>query len=569
MKKYTIAKLLRVTLKSFARFFVVLLVIGFAAVGGNPSYKNRVSHIRGGTFYSLGGTGGKDDLSQMGVNTVKKMLSYTDLSDLLAEERLTDLQNAGVQIMLKSLYKTDDDNITITFRLKSKKGRFMDITRPAKILYSGDQYQNSSKGQFFHISIMWGNMAVSGDELIVTTCDKVEFYDINSFEKLNKTLDIMRYEKHYMLLQLVDTITTKNGYLCGALSTTGGMGYGVFLSFDKNGNFTGCLNGEEKQNHFRVKISPKENNWAIYRKNQFEGFPIALQWLDEDSGLLAVNYTIKSDYDGDRWSTNPKIENLRQVPGVICDFKNKTTNLLSHSDSLIHHYTYAEKDYTLAVVQMPGATDEKDILKNLAAVYYEKGKLKGFIPFSMGDYAFTTGFPKSRVEKYSLNKRFVFHNSFYNIQVEADFDNGAVTVGLRDHSLSNTISTSSDGTKFLLWGHYYKSTSKDFLVVYDSVSDTVLRIGENHYLYSLNDNISRTQGYASDTKAGFLEDGNIYIKYNAPYSPAGNIPDEYYIYNRSTGECIYSENGEEYLLQNGKEWQWSPEKNKYIQADAS
>ncbi len=124
-----------------------------------------------------------------------------DINDVFKESDIVFLNNLGISVFVGDEFiKSNQTHITLKF--KNKNGD--EITKEVPIYFNENQTRD--------IEFYWGSVSIADNDLIITTKNEIEIYNIDDFEKKDFELnfDIDRD----MDIHLVSTIENDDGYYC-------------------------------------------------------------------------------------------------------------------------------------------------------------------------------------------------------------------------------------------------------------------------------------------------------------------------------------------------------------------
>ncbi|MBQ3008198.1 MAG: hypothetical protein IJD80_01295 [Oscillospiraceae bacterium] len=170
--------------------------------------------------------GGVLTLTENAVLQLDEHISAISVDDLINPQKVERFSQAGIDISVENIQKTDNDNVS--FVLALKKGlKKLEIPVNAKL-----RYRVFSEGdKIIDIEVYWGNISLCGNEIIHTSLDKIKIWSRDSFERIEKQFDFsfLPGTEQY----LVDTIKNENGYTI-AYYSAGEQGIAIM---DSEGRF--------------------------------------------------------------------------------------------------------------------------------------------------------------------------------------------------------------------------------------------------------------------------------------------------------------------------------------------
>lgn len=136
------------------------------------------------------------------------------------------LNDQGLEVKFSD-YTTDENNIEkLNFNLTLLKGE-----KSTVIPLQGDlRYSyNTEENTVHNMDVYWGSIHISGDEIIITQNDKVEFWSLDTLEKMDKVLTANQDGGYY-----ISTAAFEDRYITSYYQTMEKQG---FIVFDNKGNF--------------------------------------------------------------------------------------------------------------------------------------------------------------------------------------------------------------------------------------------------------------------------------------------------------------------------------------------
>lgn len=232
--------------------------------------------------YIIENNTGVKDLSQQQIDCLNNSISDITLQSIINSEKLVMLEKKGTDIALSEVEKIDNDNIRLHFTL-TKDGKTLPLSADGIMTYTPGTPNFGNESRMANLDIYWGNISVSNTEIIFSTLNGVQFYSIETFEQLDKTLDFSFTDTEWYLL---DTIACDKGYTAAIVSENAQS----FVVFDTEGKLADKFDLKKADRLFsylgyigRDEMNNNHRNIPIYLLSN-----VNIKWLDKQQTLLAI-----------------------------------------------------------------------------------------------------------------------------------------------------------------------------------------------------------------------------------------------------------------------------------------
>ncbi len=221
-------------MKKFLTLLMVLCLM-FTACGQSeetkpmdlPVNEDTVTVEKDGCEYILYGHGGTQGFTPQIDNAICAINEY----DFLDGGRYRALEENDIDLSVKQVYKQDNDNLIVTLEFTNKNGKKLTRQNNVPMHYSLFTTKENDVDVIANLHLMGGDISVYKDEFILSGLTQTEFYSLDNFKKLDKTLDysFLQDSEYY----IVDVAGTKDGYTAMYVSEKGNG----FAKFDSKGGF--------------------------------------------------------------------------------------------------------------------------------------------------------------------------------------------------------------------------------------------------------------------------------------------------------------------------------------------